>query len=203
MGTDPSTIRKDIEETRERMGETVDALAYKSDVGARTKDAVHDRVDSVKQKLGVAGDRLSTAQGTAQDALPGTDDVAAQARRAKGLAQENPLGLAIGAVAVGFVAGLLIPNTRAENQRLAPVANQLTEHAQEAAQVAMEHGKEAAQEVAGAAQEAVGQVAETARGAAQDVAERAKDTGQEHAQGAKGDLADTAQDARQAVADRT
>ena len=56
MGQDPSTIREDIEQTRERMGDTVDALAYKSDVKARAKDSVTGQVDAVKEKIaGAAG----------------------------------------------------------------------------------------------------------------------------------------------------
>lgn len=185
MGQDPSTIRKDIEDTRERMGDTVDALAYKTDVGARTRDAVHGRVEGVKERLGVAGERIS-------DATPGTPDVRAQGRRAQGLAQENPLGLAAGAVAVGFVAGLLIPNTRIENERIGPVADELKEHAQEAAQVALEHGKEAAEDVGAAVTDA-----------ADSVAEAARQTGRQHAQQASSELGEKADDARATVSHRT
>ena len=32
MGQDPSQIRQDIEQTRERMGDTVEALGHKTDV---------------------------------------------------------------------------------------------------------------------------------------------------------------------------
>ena len=35
MGQDPAAIRQEIEQTRERMGDTVDALGYKADVPAR------------------------------------------------------------------------------------------------------------------------------------------------------------------------
>jgi gas vesicle protein len=171
MGQDPSTIRKDIEQTRERMGDTVDALAYKTDVGARTRDAVTGRVDAVKEKLGVAGDHVSGAA----DALPSTGDVKAQGRKAKGLAQENPLGLAVGAVAVGFVAGLLIPNTKVENDTMAPMAGELRERAEDAVHVAAEHGKEAAQDVAGAVQQAAGDVADAATSAGREHAEQAKE----------------------------
>ncbi len=43
MGEDPAAIREEIEQTRERMGETVDALGYKADVPARAKDSISDR----------------------------------------------------------------------------------------------------------------------------------------------------------------
>ncbi|MCW3013752.1 MAG: hypothetical protein JWO02_844 [Solirubrobacterales bacterium] len=180
MGQDPSTIREDIEETRERMGDTVDALAYKTDVGARTRDAVHGRVDSVKEKLGVA-----------TDGMPDASEVRRQRRKAKGLAQENPLGLAVGSVAVGFVAGLLIPNTRVENERIGPIADELKDNAQEAAQVAASHGKDAAQDIGAAVSEAAVTVAETA-----------KEAGREHAQEAKSDLGDKARETREAASER-
>lgn len=40
MGEDPLAIRQEIEDTRVRMGETVEALAYKTDVRSRAQDAV-------------------------------------------------------------------------------------------------------------------------------------------------------------------
>ncbi len=102
MGQDTGQIRQDIEETRGRMGETVEALGYKADVPGRAKEAVSGRVESVKSKIsGVTPDGAQVKQG---------------ARRTKGLAEDNPLGLAIGALAVGFVGGLLIPSTRVEDE---------------------------------------------------------------------------------------
>ena len=43
MGKDPSEIRAEIEQTRERVGDEVDALSYKTDVGARVGDYVDDK----------------------------------------------------------------------------------------------------------------------------------------------------------------
>jgi hypothetical protein len=42
MGQDPSDIRAEIEQTRERVGNEVDALSYKTDVPARVGDYVDD-----------------------------------------------------------------------------------------------------------------------------------------------------------------
>ena len=47
MGEDPAAIRQEIEQTRERMGDTVDALGYKADVPARAKDSITDKVQSL------------------------------------------------------------------------------------------------------------------------------------------------------------
>ena len=170
MGQDPEQIRREIEATRERMGETVEALAYKADVKCTAKDSVNEKVDSVKSKVSGAKDSvLGTVGDTAGSARrhSGREDVKRAARRGKGLAQENPLGLAIGSIAVGFLAGLLVPTTRVEDEKIGPMADTLKDQVKETAQVAVEHGKEAAQAATQAA----------------------KDAGQEHAQAAKSDLA--------------
>ncbi len=173
MGQDPDAIRREIEQTRERMGETVDALGYKADVPSRTKEAVTGKVTSVKEAItGKASDF--------NEATPGTQDVKHAARKGAGIAQENPLGLAIGSVAVGFLAGMLIPATRVENEKIGPAADQLFDQAKEAGQEAFDRAKTVGQEVAGtakeAAQEAVGQVKETAQSTAQEQASELKDS---------------------------
>jgi len=156
MGQDPRTIRQDIEETREQMGETVEALAYKTDVKGRARKSVSGKVESMKHKI------TGTA-GSVSDATPSTEEVKQSAQRVVGIAEENPLGLAIGALAVGFLAGMAAPTTRVENQKIGPLADQVKDQAKETAQVAMEHGKEAAQEAAQAAVEAGKSHAQEAR----------------------------------------
>src|SRR5450631_114412 len=61
MGKDASTIRQEIEQTRERMGDTVEALAYKTDVPARVKDSVNERIESVKGTIGDVVDSVKSA----------------------------------------------------------------------------------------------------------------------------------------------
>ena len=162
MGQDPSAIRNEIEQTREEMGDTVEALSYKADVKTRAKDSISERVDSVKSSVGLAGSKVS-------DATPSGDDVKQGARRAKGIAEENPLGLAIGALAVGFVAGLAVPATRVEDERLGPVADQVKDQAKETGQEALERGKEVARQTAQSAKE-------TAQQAGQEHAEELKES---------------------------
>jgi ElaB/YqjD/DUF883 family membrane-anchored ribosome-binding protein len=134
MGQDPSQIRTEIEDTRARMGDTAEALGHKADVPGRAKEAISDRVESVK----------STISGS----TPDKGDVKQGAQRAAGVAKENPLGLAIGATAVGFVAGLLIPSTRVEDEKIGPMADQVKDKAKETGQEALERGKHVAQEAA-------------------------------------------------------
>ena len=97
-------------------------------------------------------------------------------RKAASVAQENPLGLAIGAVAVGFVAGLLIPSTRVEDEKLGEASDTVIEKAKETGQEALEHGKQVAQDAAQTAkesgQEHAGQVKDSAQESARDAAGR-------------------------------
>jgi len=54
MGQDPSQIRQEIEATRSEMGETVDALAYKTDVKTRVKSSVAEQRDRAQRAVGAA-----------------------------------------------------------------------------------------------------------------------------------------------------
>ena len=160
MGQEPGEIRQDIEQTRERVGETVEALGYKADVPSRAKEAVSGRVESVKSKI--------------SGATPDSGDVKQGAHRAKGIAQENPLGLAIGAVAVGFIGGLVIPSTRVEDEKIGPMADQVKEKAKETGQEAMDRGKEVARQAADSAKE-------TAQEAGREQADGLRDSAQQKA----------------------
>jgi hypothetical protein len=185
MGQDPDAIRQDIEQTRSEMSETVEAVGYKADVPSRAKEAVSEKVDNVKSKVsGTATRAREAVTGTASragDATPSRGEVKQQSRRVAGLARENPLGLAIGAAAIGFLAGLAVPSTRVENERLGPVADQVKDKIKETGQEALDRGKQVAQEVASSA------------------ADTAKQRTQEHGQG----LADTAKQNTQEVRSET
>ena len=130
MGEDPRQIRHDIDQTRERMGDTVEALR-KTDVTGRAKEAVSDKVDAVRSKV----------SGTAPDGKEG-------AKRAAGIAKENPLGLGLGALAAGFIAGLLLPSTSVEDDKIGPLADDVKAKVKETGQEAVERGKEVAEEAA-------------------------------------------------------
>jgi gas vesicle protein len=162
MGEDPRAIRAEIEDTRERMGDTVDALAYKADVKTRAKESVNEKVDNLKSKVTGAKDSVAGA-------TPSGGDVKHHAKRTVGIAQENPLGLVIGAAAIGFVAGMLIPSTRVEDEKLGEASDTMIEKVKETGQEALEHGKQVAQ----------------------DAAQTAKESGREHAQEVKDSAQET------------
>jgi vacuolar-type H+-ATPase subunit H len=161
------------------MSETVDALGYKADVKTRAKENLQEKKDAakegivgVKDKIVGAGDSVTS---TVSDHTPDTGQVKAKAKRGASVAQENPLGLAIGSIAVGFIAGMLIPATRVEDEKLGDASDSVIEKVKETGQEALEHGKQVAQETVQSAQE-------TMKESGQEHAQQVKDSAQESAQ---------------------
>ena len=177
MGEETTRIREEIEDTRDRMGDTVDQLAHKANVPGRVKESIADKRDRLKEQM----------QGTASRVNDSTPDVKQGARQAVGFAEENPLGLAIGGVAAGFLIGMLIPSTRIEDERVGPMADEVKQRATETGQEALERGKQVAQDAAQAATESAQDVAqsvkETVQESGREQAERLRDSGQQQARG--------------------
>jgi ElaB/YqjD/DUF883 family membrane-anchored ribosome-binding protein len=160
---DPDAIRREIEDTREEMADTIDALEYKADVKSRAKDkvtevreSVAERADSVLSSIrGTAGrvtDNMrggmsdtTTMQGTTAEA---SDRARSGVEQGKRLAQDNPLLLALGAVAAGFLLGMALPGTRMEDERIGPTADEVKARA-------MQRGSEMIDRAGDKAQEAV------------------------------------------------
>lgn len=145
MGQESGEIRQEIEQTRDEMGSTVEALAHKADVPGRIKESIADKRDRLKSQMSGLGSKVS---GATPDV-----DVREGAQQAVGIAQENPLGLAVGGIALGFLVGLALPVTRMENERLGPIADDVKAKAKETGQEALDHGKQVAQDVTQAASE--------------------------------------------------
>ena len=185
MGENPDRIRSEIAETREQlsgrpaservqeefedakleMNETMEALGRKVDVKGRIKGSVGDAKDAV-------ADRARSVVSTVTDAAPDTRDLERGARKV-GLSKQNPLGLAIGGAAVGFLAGLLMPTTRLEDEKLGPVSDELKDRATEAGSEALERGKHIAEETLESAKQAAADAAgRTSEGTASDDAAR-------------------------------
>jgi Protein of unknown function (DUF3618) len=193
MGQDPDAIRQDIEQTRSEMSETVEAVGYKADVPSRAKEAVSDKVENVKSKVSdtatrakeavvgtasKAGDSVSGAASRVGDATPSGGQVNQKTRQVAGLAKENPLGLAIGAAAIGFLAGLAVPSTRVEDEKLGPVADQVKDKVKETGQEALDRGKQVAQEAASTATDSAKQSAqEHGQELAESATQNAQDLG--------------------------
>jgi len=169
MGEDPSNIREEIDQTRAEMGDTVDALAHKTDVKSRVKESISDKRERLREQMSGTGSRIG-------EATPDSGEMKESARQAVGVAEENPIGLALGGLAAGFLAGMLLPSTKIEDQRVGPMADELKSKAKETAQEAVERGKEG-----------TGQVADQA-------VETAREVGREEAEALRASAVDNAQE---------
>lgn len=174
MGEEASHIREEIEQTRTEMGDTVDALAHKTDVKSRVKESLADKRDRLRAQMAGTSSRLG-------DATPDGQQVKEGAKQAVGVAEENPIGLALGGLAAGFLAGMLLPSTKLEDERVGPVADQVKERAMDTAQEAVERGKEVTGQVAE-------QAVETAKEAGREEAEGLRESARENAE----EVSDTA-----------
>jgi hypothetical protein len=121
-------IQRELEDTRARMSAEIDALGYKLDLPSRAKD------------------RVNAATRKARRATPSTGDV-------RDTAESNPIGLALGGLAVGFLAGLLIPQTSIEDEQLGPIADRVRDEAVATGREALQRGKSVARKATDSAKE--------------------------------------------------
>jgi len=179
MGQEPSQIREEIEATRAEMGDTVDALAYKTDVKTRVKESFADKRERLISQVQGTTDKVS-------EATPDGQQVKEGAQQAVGVAHENPIGLALGGLAAGFLAGMVLPSTKIEDEKVGPIADQVKETAAETGQEALERGREVASQVAEQAAEGTREVGhqamDTAKEASREQAEELKDSAREGAE---------------------
>ncbi|HUQ21908.1 MAG TPA: DUF3618 domain-containing protein [Gaiellaceae bacterium] len=172
-------IREDIEETRARMGDTVEAIGYKADVKSRVKESIADKKDAVvgsftSGKDAVVGSADSLVH-KVTGAMPDAGQVKQGAQKV-GVSKENPLGLAIGGAAVGFLAGLLLPSTRVEDEKLGQASDRVMDQVKETGQEAFDRGKQVAQETVAGAKESA---RESGREQGKEVAESVKEMARE------------------------
>jgi hypothetical protein len=95
---DPAEIKRDIDRTRDELGETAEALAQKVDVPARFKEKVHETTDTVQAK---AEQVKHEAQAKAQQALNKLPPPARErVEQLSTTARQRPLPTAVLATAV-------------------------------------------------------------------------------------------------------
>jgi gas vesicle protein len=150
MGERTSEIRQGIEETRTQVGEEVEALSYKTDVGAHLDDYVDENKQAVTSKVKSASGAVASAAGTV---VPSKQRL----RSVKLTAERNPLGLVVGGAALGFVVGLLVPSTSVEDEHMGEMADRLKDTAKETGQEAFDRGKAVAESAIETAKEEGGQ----------------------------------------------
>jgi len=170
MAQTSDQLKSEIGQTRDQLSDTADALAHKADVPARTKDWIEEKKDAV----------VSTVSGVTSKAgeiTPDGAEVSQRVNRMKRLAERNPVGLAIGGAAVGFIAGLLAPSTRMEDERIGPVADDVKATAADAGREAFERGKDVVQAGATAIESAKERGREEGEELSESLQEKAREVG--------------------------
>jgi gas vesicle protein len=167
------------------MGDTVDALAYKADVKGRVKESIADKRDRLVEQI-------QGTKGKVGDAAPDTEQVKEGAREVVGVAQENPIGLAVGGLAAGFLVGMMLPSSKLEDERVGPLSDQVKETAVDTAEEAVDRGRRVATQVAE-------QAVEEAKEAGRHAVENAKEAGQQQTEELKASAREGAEEVRDQI----
>jgi hypothetical protein len=130
------------------MGETMEAIRYKTDVRARAEDFVSEKKNKVTEKVAGAKDTVTS---TVSRVVPSREGIKQKSQSLADTTQSNPVGMTIGAAAAGFLVGMLVPSTRVEDEKVGEVADRIKDQATEVGHEALERGKEVMQEAKDAA----------------------------------------------------
>lgn len=114
------------------MTQTEDALTVDASDTAPAKTTIRDTIETT----------LETAKDSANKALASASEAARETARktAEGI-DANPLSVLVGGVALGVLAGALIPRSEQETKLLKPVGRKLTDTARGAVEAAKDAGK--------------------------------------------------------------
>jgi len=194
--SDPAVLRAQIDATRARMSEDVNALtdyAAPANVAQRQKDKVRGAVGSAvggvrDRVMGSAGDASSTASDAASSARDAVQGAPGAARSAT---QGNPLAAGLVALGVGWLVGSLLPASARETQ----AATAVKEHAGTVTAPLADAAKEAASNLREPAAQAAQSVKDSAAGAAATVKDEGASAAQ-HVQHSATDAKDTVRDSR-------
>jgi ElaB/YqjD/DUF883 family membrane-anchored ribosome-binding protein len=93
---DPQALRREIQETREELGDTVDALSQKADVKAQVSAKIDERTAALKGKVDEVRQRASAAT---------PDDAKKTASQIARTTQDRPFPAVGVALAVGLFLG--------------------------------------------------------------------------------------------------
>lgn len=193
MGKSASDVRTEIEDTRQDMSQTIDAIADRTSprrVVARRRERMANGWRSMRERvMGRADDVRATAGGRAYELAGGAQEraggVAEQARRAPEVVVEQTQGNPLAAGLIAFGGGLLLasmlPPTEAE-QRVAgkvreqtqPLQDELVRAGQAVGEDLKSSAQDAAEQVKQRAAEATSTVGDDVRSSAGELTQEAK-----------------------------
>jgi uncharacterized protein YjbJ (UPF0337 family) len=184
MGQSTDELRRQIEDTRADMSDTVDAIEDRIRPGRviqrqrnRMSQGWHDMRERVMGSASELQGSMSETAGEVTDTIKDAPD--AMMRQTQG----SPMVAGAMAFGLGFLLAVAFPPTDAERQaseRLAdkvePAKQQLVESAKEVADNLKEPAKQAAQEVKDTAREGASEVTSTAREAIAETKDQASES---------------------------
>ncbi len=139
---------RQVEEARQRVADDLRSVTDSANVVQRAKDAANDKIEGAK---GTVQDRLSDVKTTLQGSVETARGVVRDRMQQAGEAArnvnvnptENPIGMLIAGLAVGFLVGLALPVTRFESERIGPIAQDMKGRVRDARDEAVRRGGEA------------------------------------------------------------
>jgi hypothetical protein len=140
MDQDRDQIRE-IDEARRRVAEDVRNVAENANVVERAKERAQNKIDDVK---GAVSDRMREARAKLDDARDRVQSMRPM---------DNPIGMLIAGLAVGFLIGLALPVTRFESERVRPMAEDMKEKARSTGSEVLRRGGEVIKETIESARE--------------------------------------------------
>jgi len=186
VGERTEELRREIEATRDDLGDTLDAIGDRVSPGRvieRRKNKITGGTRSIVDRvMGKAHDMQSSVSSSGHDAAGAVQHIPDNIRSS---AQGAPVMAGVIAFAAGFVLAAAIPPSEAEkhaSSQLAPKLQPMKDEVIGAGREVGEHLKEpvadAVQDVKSSAKESVDSVKSSAKDAAQETTQQAKDSAQ-------------------------
>jgi hypothetical protein len=133
---------REVDDARRRVAEDVRNVAENANVVERAKETAQNKVDDVRstmsERVRQAREKLEDARDRMQSMTP----------------TENPIGMLIAGLAVGFLIGLALPVTRFESERIGPIAQDMKEKARQTGSEVVRRGGEVIKETIEASRDA-------------------------------------------------
>lgn len=143
---------REVEDARRRVAEDARSVAENANVVERAKENAGSKVDDVKRAV---GERVHQAREKLEGARDRLQRMALDGKQNMRLnPSENPIGMLIAGVAVGFLIGLALPVTRFEAERFGPIAHDMKDRARQAGSEVARRGGEVIKETISAGKDA-------------------------------------------------
>gem|GEM_PF-2465208 len=154
MGRGREGGREGTEHMGDRVREGAEHAADRVEHAAdRVREGAHDAADAVKEKASElthrASERMDDARHRVEDwADDAQDRVRRAEHRVEGAVRDHPMAAGMVAAALGFAAGLMIPESQTEHEMMGPTRDRVLDRAQDTVHRAADKAKDVAKETA-------------------------------------------------------